>query len=112
MSILGNSVGSLSNQYTWTLIGSASGAEEVLLPSDNYNELYIKVAYYGTSMFFLIPKIDITDEEKYYIDGWYASSSSYGEFYICVSSAMAKIYEVIVGGTHVIDKCVITVYCR
>lgn len=112
MSIWGNSVGSLDNQYTWALVGSASGAEEVSLPSGNYNELYIKVAYYGTSMPFLIPKIDITDEEKYYIDGWYASSSSYGEFYICVSSTMAKIYEVIVSGTHVIDKCVITVYYR
>lgn len=100
-----------SQSLEWQLVGSGSGVSGVDLP-DEFNELYIDVGYWATHMTFLVPKIALTNEDKYYIDGFYGSSSAHGQFYIVVSIEEARIYEIYVDGTNVTENCTITVYKR
>lgn len=95
----------------WELVGTAEGTTSVPLPS-SFSELYIEVSYWSTHMTYLIPKNMLGNSDKYYIDGFYGSTSANGEFYIIASLDRVKIYEVFVDGSDVTGNCTIAVYKR
>lgn len=95
----------------WELVGTQEGTSPITL-SSSFSELYIEVSYWTTHMNFFIPKNMLSDEDKYYIDGFYGSSSAHGEFYIIASLDRVRVYEVYVDGSNVTSSCTISVYKR
>lgn len=101
----------VQTNFTWELVNSVVGEESITLP-DIFNELNIEVKYWETCGLFNIPRIALSDAEKYYLNGFYGASTSYGYFYINVSLSTVKIFEVYFNGVNVTSECTITVYKR
>lgn len=95
----------------WKLIGTTTGDGSVSLP-DTFNELNIEIKYWGTSGLFNVPYASLSSEEKYFLNGFYGASTSYGYFYICVTLSNVRIFEVYFNGVNVTSECTITVYKR
>lgn len=101
----------INERLEWKLVGTATGTGSVSLP-DTFNELIIEIKYWETCGLFNMPYASLSSEEKYYLNGFYGASTSYGYFYISVTSSEVKIFEVYFNGVNVTSECAITVYKR
>lgn len=100
-----------SQPKQWILVGEGSGSNRITF-DNNYDELYVEIQYYGTSTYFYFPKTVLSDSDKYWLNGWYASSSINGYVYIIATNTSIRLYEGIINGNDVIDILKVKVYAR
>ena len=110
---LNESVDELNNSLDWKYLGSKKGNADITLPN-SFNELYVEVVngYMNWIYVFNLPYATLTNDKKYYFNGFWLNDTSNGMAQVGCSKTQINLPASYRNKNDETSNSTITVYYR